>query len=241
MAVLRPLKVVLTNYPEGQVEEVDVINNPEDPAAGTRKVPFSRVLYIERDDFKEDPPKKFFRLSPGKEVRLRCAYFITCTEVIKDDRGEIVELRVHLRSGDPRRRCARRPPREGDAALGVGGPRAADRSAAVRSVCSASRIPRRSAKARHFSTTSTPLRSRCCTDCSGRAQPRDRCGARALPIRADRVFLRRSRFETRRAGLQPHRLAAGHLGQNRAEAAALALTPPPPASSGAVLAAGPKD
>ncbi len=94
MAVLRPLKVVLTNYPEAQVEEVDVINNPEDPAAGTRKVPFSRVLYIERDDFKEDPPKKFFRLSPGKEVRLRCAYFITCTEVIKDDRGQVVELRA---------------------------------------------------------------------------------------------------------------------------------------------------
>ena len=93
MTVLRPLKVVLTNYPEGQVEEVDVINNPEDASAGTRKVPFSRELYIERDDFMEDPPKKFFRLSPGKEVRLRCAYFITCTEVVKDDRGEIVELR----------------------------------------------------------------------------------------------------------------------------------------------------
>jgi len=93
MAVLRPLKIVLTNYPEGDVEELDVINNPEDPSAGTRKVPFSRVLYIERDDFMENPPKKFFRLSPGKEVRLRCAYFITCTEVVKDDRGEIVELR----------------------------------------------------------------------------------------------------------------------------------------------------
>ena len=106
MAVLRPLKVVLTNYPEGQVEEVDVINNPEDPAAGTRKVPFGRVLYIERDDFKEDPPKKFFRLSPGKEVRLRCAYFITCTGVIKDDRGEVVELRATYdpatRGGDAR-------------------------------------------------------------------------------------------------------------------------------------------
>ena len=94
MAVLRPLKVVLTNYPEGQVEEVDVINNPEDASAGTRKVPFSRVLYIERDDFMENPPKKFFRLSPGKEVRLRCAYFITCTEVVKDEHGEIVELRA---------------------------------------------------------------------------------------------------------------------------------------------------
>ncbi len=93
MAVLRPLKVVITNYPEGQTEEVDVINNPEDASAGTRKVPFSRVLYIERDDFREDPPKKFFRLSPGKEVRLRCAYFLTCTGVVKDDRGEVAELR----------------------------------------------------------------------------------------------------------------------------------------------------
>src|SRR5207342_2063218 len=92
MGVLRPLKVVLTNYPEGQTEEVDVINNPEDAAAGTRKVPFSRELFIERDDFREDPPKKFFRLSPGKEVRLRCAYFITCTGLVRDERGEIVEL-----------------------------------------------------------------------------------------------------------------------------------------------------
>ena len=92
MAVLNPVKVVLTNYPEGQVEEVDVINNPEDAAAGTRKVPFSRELYIERDDFREDPPKKFFRLAPGREVRLRCAYFITCTSVVKDASGEIVEI-----------------------------------------------------------------------------------------------------------------------------------------------------
>ncbi|OFW24317.1 MAG: glutamine--tRNA ligase [Acidobacteria bacterium RIFCSPLOWO2_02_FULL_65_29] len=93
MTVLRPLKVVIANYPEGQVEDVDVINNPEDESAGRRKVPFSRVLYIEREDFKEDPPKKFFRLAPGREVRLRCAYFIRCTEVIKDASGEIVELR----------------------------------------------------------------------------------------------------------------------------------------------------
>jgi glutaminyl-tRNA synthetase len=93
MAVLRPLKVVLTNYPEDQIEEVDVINNPEDPSAGTRRVPFSRELLIERDDFLENPPKKFFRLSQGREVRLRCAYFITCNEVIKNDLGEIVELR----------------------------------------------------------------------------------------------------------------------------------------------------
>jgi glutaminyl-tRNA synthetase len=93
MAVLRPLRVVLDNYPEDQVEELEAINNPEDPAAGARKVPFSRVLYIEREDFREDPPKKFFRLAPAREVRLRYAYLITCDRVIKDDKGEIVELR----------------------------------------------------------------------------------------------------------------------------------------------------
>jgi glutaminyl-tRNA synthetase len=94
MAVLRPLKVVITNYREGQSEEMDAVNNPEDPAAGTRKVPFSRELYIEREDFMEDPPKKFFRLAPGREVRLRYAYFITCNEVVKDAAtGEVTELR----------------------------------------------------------------------------------------------------------------------------------------------------
>jgi glutaminyl-tRNA synthetase len=93
MAVLRPLRVVLTNYPEGRSETVELQNNPEDPAAGSRQVPFSRVLFIEREDFLEDPPKKFFRLAPGREVRLRGAYFVTCQEVVKDERGEIVELR----------------------------------------------------------------------------------------------------------------------------------------------------
>ncbi len=93
MAVLRPLKVVITNYPEGKEEELDAINNPEDASMGTRKVPFSRVLYIEQDDFREDPPKKFFRLAPGREVRLRYAYFIKCVDVIKDEKtGEIKEL-----------------------------------------------------------------------------------------------------------------------------------------------------
>jgi len=93
MAVLRPLRVVIVNYPEDQMEELEAVNNPEDPAMGTRKVPFSRVLYIERDDFREDPPKQFFRLAPGREVRLRYAYFITCVDVVKDEHtGEVVEL-----------------------------------------------------------------------------------------------------------------------------------------------------
>jgi glutaminyl-tRNA synthetase len=94
MAVLRPLRVVIVNYPEDKVEELEAVNNPEDYSTGTRKVPFSRVLYIERDDFREDPPKKFFRLTPGREVRLRYAYFITCVDVVKDKgNGEIIELR----------------------------------------------------------------------------------------------------------------------------------------------------
>jgi glutaminyl-tRNA synthetase len=93
MAVLRPLKVVITNYPEGQSEELEAINHPDDPAAGTRRIKFSRELYIEQDDFMENPPKKFFRLSPGNEVRLRYAYFIRCTEVVKNATGEVIELR----------------------------------------------------------------------------------------------------------------------------------------------------
>ena len=93
MAVVNPLRVVITNYPDDLVEEMQAVNNPEDETAGTRNVPFSKVLYIERDDFMEDPPRKFFRLAPGREVRLRYAYFITCTDVIKDEGGDIIELR----------------------------------------------------------------------------------------------------------------------------------------------------
>lgn len=89
---MKPLKVVLTNYPEGQVEQLDAVNNPEDPAAGSRQLPFSRELYIERDDFMENPPKQFFRLSPGREVRLRYGYLITCQQAVTDASGEVVEL-----------------------------------------------------------------------------------------------------------------------------------------------------
>ena len=106
LAVLRPLKVVIENYPDGQTEELDAINNPEDLEVGTRKLPFSRELYVERDDFMEDPPRKFFRLAPGREVRLRYGYFITCTDVIKDDAGEVVELRCTY---DPETRGGQAP------------------------------------------------------------------------------------------------------------------------------------
>jgi glutaminyl-tRNA synthetase len=107
MAVLRPLKIVIENYPEGQIEELDAVNNPEDPSAGTRKVHFGREIYIEREDFMEDPPKKFFRLAPGQEVRLRYAYFIKCVGVEKDSRGEITALRCTY---DPDTRGGNTPP-----------------------------------------------------------------------------------------------------------------------------------
>lgn len=94
MAVLRPLKLVIDNYPEGKSEELEAVNNPEDPSAGTRRLPFSRELYIEQDDFREDPPRRFFRLAPGREVRLKHAYFVRCESVVRDEEsGEVVELR----------------------------------------------------------------------------------------------------------------------------------------------------
>jgi glutaminyl-tRNA synthetase len=101
------LKVVIDNYPENQIEEMDAVNNPEDPSAGTRKVSFSRVLYIEQDDFREDPPKQYYRLSPGREVRLRYGYFVTCTSVVKKDQGEVAE--VHC-TYDPQTRGGNSPP-----------------------------------------------------------------------------------------------------------------------------------
>jgi glutaminyl-tRNA synthetase len=107
MAILHPLKVVIDNYPENQTEEMDAVNNPEDPSAGTRKVPFSRILYIEQDDFREVPPPKYFRLSPGREVRLRYGYFVTCTSVVKNEKGVVVE--VHC-TYDPATRGGNNPP-----------------------------------------------------------------------------------------------------------------------------------
>jgi glutaminyl-tRNA synthetase len=107
MGVLRPLKVVIDNYPEGQVEEMDAINNPEDESAGMRKVPFTRELYIEETDFMEDAPKKYFRLAPGQEVRLRYGYFVKCVDVVKDDSGRVVE--VHC-TYDPETRGGNTPP-----------------------------------------------------------------------------------------------------------------------------------
>ncbi len=132
MAVLRPLRVVIDNYPEDQVDELEAVNNPEDPSAGTRKVPFSRVLYIEQEDFREDPPKQYYRLSPGKEVRLRYAYFIKCNSVVKNDQGRSDRDSLHLRSRHARRQCARRTQSEIDYSLGLRGARGRRRGTPLR-------------------------------------------------------------------------------------------------------------
>ncbi len=216
MTVLRPLKVVITNFPDGRIEQVDVINNPEDPSAGTRQVPFTRELFIEREDFMEHPPKKFFRLSPGREVRLRCAYFITCQEVIKDDRGEIVELRCTYdpatRGGDsPDGRrvkatlhwCWRRSPSPSRSVSTIGCfPRVV-------------RIPERVPEGQTLSGQPEPALSRSAPGLPRRARPGRGAGRRALSIRAARLFLHRSRFSSRRPGVQPDGFAPRHMGQNR--------------------------
>ena len=135
MAVLNPLKVVIENYPEGTSEDMEAVNNPEDPAAGTRRVPFSRVLYIEQDDFREDPPKQFFRLAPGREVRLRYAYIVKCTSVVKDPQtGAITELRCTYDPGNQERLHAGTAQSEGDDPLGLRHARRPGRSAPLQSV-----------------------------------------------------------------------------------------------------------
>ena len=138
MAVLRPLKVVIENYPEGQSEELEAINHPDDPAAGTRKIAFGRELYIEQDDFMENPPKKFFRLSPGNEVRLRYAYFIKCTGVDQERGRRGRRAALHLRSRDQGRQRARRAQGQGDHALAAGGAVACRPKSASTTSCSPS-------------------------------------------------------------------------------------------------------
>ena len=213
MAVLRPLKVVIDNYPEGQSEELEAVNNPEDASAGTRKVPFSRVLYIEQDDFREDPPKKFFRLSPGQEVRLRGGYFITCTSVVKNDAGEVVE--VHC-TYDPETRSGNAPDnRKVKATIHWVSARARGRcrDSHVRESVSEGESRRR---ARGSGLHGEPE-----SEFAGdhyRREARAVAGGgeagRSLPVRADGLLLCRSRFEAGSTGVQPHRAAAGFVGKD---------------------------
>ena len=209
MAVLNPLKVVIENYPEGQVDELPAINNPEDESAGSRVVPFSRELYIERDDFMEDAPKKFFRLAPGREVRLRYAYYLKCESVIKDEAGEIVELRCTY---DPATKGGSSP--EGDVALGVRETRRRCGNPTLRPPLPTRGCQRRSRR-RRLEEQPQPGFARGVVRRQAGTESR-RCGARiSVSVRTTRLLLRGcKRFHSRTLGLQSSGDIEGRLGQD---------------------------
>ena len=214
MAVLRPLKVVLTNYPEATTETMTVANNPEDASAGTREVPFSRELYIERDDFMEDPPKKFFRLVPGREVRLRNAYFMTCQQVVKNAAGEITELRCTYDSATrggtaPDGRKVKATLHWVSASHAVDGEVRLYRPPVHRGG-SRGRRGKDGARVHGLAESRQPGgRARMQT----RAVARSASGRHAHPVRAPRLFRRRPRHASGRAGVQSHSVAQGHVGE----------------------------
>ena len=209
-AVLDPLKVVIEDYPEGQVEEMEVPNNPEDPSAGSRQVLFGRELWIERDDFMEDPPRKFFRLAPGREVRLRSAYFVTCREVVTDETGRVVELRC---THDPATRGGDAPDGRRPKATLHWVSAAHAVPAEVRLYDHLFRSPYPGADGRElFEDLGPALRDRAARVCR-RAVPRRGAGGGDSAVRAARLLLPRSRLRTRGARLQPDAHLAGHLGQ----------------------------
>ena len=213
MAVLQPLRVVIDNYPEGQVEELEAVNNPEDESAGTRKVPFSRVLYIEQDDFREDPPKQYYRLSPGREVRLRYGYFITCTSVVKNDAGEVVE--VHC-TYDPATRGGNAPDgRKVKSTIHwVSAAHAVDAEVRIYETLFNVENPNATEEGQDFTANLNPNSLEIADRLQAGTMPR-RCGAdEPLSIRAAGILLRRPRQRARQAGLQPHRGAARCVGEN---------------------------
>ena len=222
LAVLRPLKVVIENYPEGQVEHLDAINNPEDPDAGTRKLPFSRELYIERDDFMEDPPRKFFRLGPGREVRLRYGYFITCTDVIKDDAGEVVELRCTY---DPETRGGQAP--DGRRVRGtihwVSAEHAVNAEVRLYDHLFTSERPDDDDD---FMSTLNPDSIAGRSRRQGRAKSCGRRSRRKVPVRADGLLRRRPGLAGRWVGVQQDGDAARLMEEGRGEA----LTQRPPSN-----------
>ena len=190
MAVLRPLKVVIENYPEGQVEHMEAVNNPEDPSAGTRTVPFSRELYIEQDDFRENPPKQYFRLSPGREVRLRYGYFITCKDVIKNEAGEPVELRCTY---DPATRGGNAPDgRKVKSTIHwVSAAHAADAEVRLYETLFAKENPNNLEEGQEFTDLLNPKSEEVVMGCKVEPSLADAAPGSQLPIRAAGIFLRR--------------------------------------------------
>ena len=217
MAVLRPLKLVIENYPEGQVEEIEAVNNPEDAAAGTRQVPFSRELFIERDDFREDPPKKFHRLSPGTEVRLRWAYFIRCTAVVKDAAGEIVELRCTYDAATGRSAATADGRKVKGTIHWVSAAHAVDAEVRLYDRLFTAPDPENAPEGQDFTASLNPAALEVMPRREGGAERGRRRGRRALPVRAHGLLLRRPRQRARAACVQPHRGPARHVGEDRGQ------------------------
>ena len=214
--VLRPLRVVIENYPEDTVEDMPAVNNPEDPAAGERTVPFSRVLYIEQDDFREDPPKKYFRLAPGREVRLRYGYFIKCEDFIKNDAGEVVELRCTY---DPETRGGNAP--DGRKVKGtihwVSAAHAVEAEVRLYEHLFDKEDPANTEDGDFYQSAQSQFAGNAHV-VQGRARPGGRETGRHDTVRAPGIFLRGfGGFITGKTGVQPHRHAARHVGQNRKE------------------------
>ena len=208
MAVLRPLKVVIENYPEGQVEELEAVNHPDDPAAGTRKIAFGRELYIERDDFMENPPKKFFRLSPGNEVRLRYAYFIKCTGVIKNAAGEVVELRCTY---DPATKGGNAPDGRKVKATMHWLPAAQSVPAEIRVYNQLFANP--SPDAANFAADLNPQSLEVLPDARIEPAVAAEQFGRGDAVRAAGLFRARQGFDAGQAGVQPHHRPARHVCQ----------------------------
>ena len=218
MAVLRPLRVVITNYPEGQVEDMQAVNNPEDPEMGSRAVPFSRVLYIEREDFREDPPKKYFRLAPGQEVRLRYAYIIRCEDVVKDEQGEVVEVRCTY---DPETRSG-----SGQATRKVKGTihwvsAAHALEAEVRLFDHLFSDPNPEKDGRDYRTALNPDSVERLQGCRVEPALQGLDRRPTVSVRTARVLLRGFRFDRPTARVQPHRRIARFLVETRKEISSL--------------------
>ena len=228
LGVLRPLKVVIDNYPEGQVEEFDAVNNPEDASAGSRKIPFSKVLYIEQDDFREDPPKDYFRLAPGREVRLRYAYFIKCVGVTKDEKtGEVVELHCTY---DPATKGGNAPDnRKVKATIHwVSAEHALKVEVRLYDYLFTNPDPDEYPEGQDYKTNLNPQSLRHADGLPHRTELVVGEDGRAISVRAPGVFLRRSRLQAWRARVQSHGDAARHLGQDgerTEEASGVALAP----------------
>ena len=193
MAVIRPLRVVIDNYPEGQVEEMEAVNNPEDASMGTRKVPFSRVLYIEQEDFREDPPKQYYRLSPGREVRLRYGYFVTCTGAVKNEKGEVVEIHCTY---DPATKGGNAPDgRKVKSTIHwVSAAHAMDAEVRLYDNLFTRENPSETKEGEDFTVNLNPNSLEILRGAQTRAFPGRRAGRKPLPVRTPRLLLRRSRF-----------------------------------------------